>query len=280
MKYGKHFISLTIGVFSFNIMACGGGGGDNNIIDQPEISNQSSTTSSHITPALENNQEKKSGTEEWRRIEGFKDFSLPYRNSDAMREYSENVNTSIHGVRRPEDYKLKVYYFNGENGLHRANTPGGGVVDYFNMSYATFGTYSNKVNNFYDTFYVAKDTHPDNIPITGSANYIGPVIFRGEEDGRISLNVNFSTRDITGRVDGLSLFDKKTVDIDASSYSEKIFNTNSIFGNLYKHGERTAIGIISAVFAGPNAEQIVGELSNNRASSVDYNNATFGATRQ
>lgn len=148
------------------------------------------------------------------------------------------------------------------------------------MSYATFGTYNSKINDSYDTFYIAKDTHLDNIPLSGSASYAGPIIYRAVQDGNISLYVDFPTRDVTGAIHNLSLFDKKTVDIDAAAYTEKVFNTNSIYGNLFEHGKRKAVGKISGVFAGPNAEQIVGELSSNSGSSVGYNNATFGAIRQ
>ena len=100
------------------LTACGGGGGDDSPADKaiPNYPN-------NPTPGVTDNQNKPSGVEGWRRIDG---FQRTQTKMDAFREYAEN--TRIRGVRLPEDAHLKAYYFSGGNGLHQAKTPGGGLV--------------------------------------------------------------------------------------------------------------------------------------------------------
>ena len=200
---------------------------------------------------------------------------------DAFREYAEN--TRIRGVRLPEDAHLKAYYFSGGNGLHQAKTPGGGLVDYYNLSYSTFGNYKRLVNNYDDVFYLGLFTHPDKIPVSGVGIYNGPVMYRGAIDGNISLNVDFSTRDIKGKVENVSLFNKETMKVDGRS-NDTLFPGfySNIGANLTSevHGSQVE-GSMTGIFAGPNAEEIVGNLyRKDNILKSDGNEAVFGATRQ
>ena len=264
------------------LTACGGGGGDDSPADKPIPNNPgpSIPNTNNQMPNVTDNQ-KPSGVEGWRRIDGFKKVQTK---DEAFREYSENLETVVNGVRHPEDVNLKAYYFSGGDGLHHAKTPGGGAVDYYNMSYATFGNYKRLVNDLDDVFYVAKYTPIDKIPISGMANYNGPVLYRGAIDGNISLNVDFSTRDIKGKVEGSSLYDKETMNIKAQGHDgPTIFGGyNIIGGELHSNVARSKVwGHINAAFAGPNAEQIVGTLSRSDYRSENNNTeASFGATRQ
>jgi len=106
--------------------------------------------------------------DEYKILSGYKDG---YATGAPLCVIFENTNTILNGVHRPQDYSLKAYYFNGGKGLHHISTPGGGIVDYYNMSYATFGNYKNLVNNFDDVFFVAQGTPSDKVPITGNATY-------------------------------------------------------------------------------------------------------------
>lgn len=287
MELGTTFKPLAISLFTaIALTACGGSGGDggvadrttgpNNIPSEPKMDMPNNNT---------NNQIRSPNIEEWRRIDGFKNHKLFHGQTDAIRQYSENTNTILNGVRRPQDYSLKAYYFNGGKGLHHISTPGGGIVDYYNMSYATFGNYKNLVNNFDDIFFVAQGTPSDKVPITGNATYSGPILYRGTQDGNISLNVNFSTRDITGRVENLSLFNRETMKVKADAgVNYFIPNRITIGGQLESEvRESDTRGVIEGVFAGPNAEEIVGDITRTdhlSSGKSDDNEAVFGATRQ
>lgn len=96
------------------------------------------------------------------------------------------------------------------------------AIDYYNMSYSTFGNYKRLVNNYDDVYYLGLFTHPDNIPVSGVGNYNGPVMYRGAIGGNISLNVDFSTRDIKGKVENASLFNKEAMRIDGMSIDQHI----------------------------------------------------------
>ena len=258
---------------AFALTACGGGGSDDSPADKsiPNYPN-------NPTPGVTDNQNKPSGVEGWRRIDGFK---RDQSRTDAFREYSENI--MIRGVRLPEDAHLKAYYFSGGNGLHQAKTPGGGLVDYYNLSYSTFGNYKRLVNNYDDVFYLGQFTHPDKIPVSGIATFNGPVMYRGAIDGNISLNVDFSTRDIKGKIENVSLFNKETMKVDGRS-------NDTLFPGFYSnigadltsevHGSEVE-GSMTGIFAGPNAEEIVGRLRRkDNIHKSDDNEAVFGATRQ
>ena len=256
------------------LTACGGGGGDDSPADKaiPNYPN-------NPTPGVTDNQNKPSGVEGWRRIDGFQRTQTKL---DAFREYAEN--TRIRGVRLPEDAHLKAYYFSGGNGLHQAKTPGGGLVDYYNLSYSTFGNYKRLVNNYDDVFYLGLFTHPDKIPVSGVGIYNGPVMYRGAIDGNISLNVDFSTRDIKGKVENVSLFNKETMRINGFSQDQHILTGqfSNIGANLTSEVRKGEVkGYMSGIFAGPNAEEITGELYRTDTDAPDDgNHAVFGATRQ
>lgn len=157
--------------------------------------------------------------------------------------------------------------------------PGGGVVDYYNMSYATFGNYKRLVNNYDDVFYVIQETKPQDIPITGSASYVGPILYRGAEDGKITLNVEFSTRNITGNIENSSYYDKERLKVKGFTTDIQLLNETNIYGTISTEKNEHR-GSMSARFAGPHAEEIVGELHSEKSREKDYNNAVFGATRQ
>ena len=262
------------------LTACGGGGGDDSPADKPIPNNPgpSIPNTNNQMPNVTDNQ-KPSGVEGWRRIDG---FNRTQTKADAFREYSEN--TRINGVRLPADAHLKAYYFSGGNGLHQAKTPGGGLVDYYNMSYSTFGNYKRLVNNYDDVYYLGLFTHPDNIPVSGVGNYNGPVMYRGAIDGNISLNVDFSTRDIKGKVEKASLFNKETMRIDGMSIDQHILTGqfSNIGATLRPEAPNSEVkGRLSGIFAGPNAEEITGQLYRiDIAAPDDRNQAVFGATRQ
>ena len=277
---GNHWKPLAISICcACALTACGGGGGDDSPADKPIPNNPGTSipNTNNQMPNVTDNQ-KPSGVEGWRRIDGFK---VMQTKGDAFRQYSEN--THIRGVRLPEDANLKAYYFSGGSGLHQAKTPGGGVVDYYNMSYATFGNYKRLVNNYDDVFYLGQFTHPDKIPVSGVATFNGPVMYRGAIDGNISLNVDFSTRDIKGKVENVSLFNKETMKVDGRS-------TDTLFPGFYSnigadltsevHGSEVK-GSMTGIFAGPNAEEIVGNLyRKDNINKSDGNEAVFGAIRQ
>ena len=281
MELGTTFKPLAISLFTaIALTACGGGGGDGGVADR--------TTGPNNIPSVPkadthnnntNNQNRNSSTAEWRRIDGFKQTNDLVKQPDAFRHYSENINTSFNGVRHQEDYNLSAFYFNGGKGLHSATTPGGGKVDYYNMSYATFGNYKRLVNNFDDVFYVVQETKPQDIPISGSANYVGSILYRGTEDGKISLNVDYSTRDITGSVENSSFYDNEKLRLKGFSFNDQVFNKTTISGTLFSEGNENK-GNLNARFAGPHAEEIVGELHNRNSREQDYNNAVFGAAKQ
>jgi len=281
MELGTTFKPLAISLFTaITLTACGGGGGDggvadsttdpNNIPSVPKVDTHNNNT---------NNQNRNFSTAEWRRIDGFKQTNDLVKQPDAFRHYSENIHTSFNGVRHQKDFNLDAYYFNGEKGLHHASTPGGGVVDYYNMSYATFGNYKRLVNNYDDVFYVIQETKPQDIPITGSASYVGPILYRGAEDGKITLNVEFSTRNITGNIENSSYYDKERLKVKGFTTDIQLLNETNIYGTISTEKNEHR-GSMSARFAGPHAEEIVGELHSEKSREKDYNNAVFGATRQ
>lgn len=262
---------------AFALTACGGGGSDDSPADKsiPNYPNKP-------TPGVTDNQNKPSGVEGWRRIDG---FNTAQTKTDAFREYSENFHTSLNGVRLPQDANLKVYYFSGGNGLHQAKTPGGGIVDYYNLSYSTFGNYKRLVNNYDDVFYLGQFTPPDKIPVSGSGTYNGSVMYRGAIDGNISLNVDFSTRDIKGKIENASLFNKEAMKISGSSYDQHILTGqfSNILTSLTSETNGSKVrGTMSGIFSGPNAEEIVGKIHRDDigTSKDDGNDAVFGATRQ
>ena len=106
MELGTTFKPLAISLFTaIALTACGGSGGDggvadrttgpNNIPSEPKMDMPNNNT---------NNQIRSPNTEEWRRIDGFKNHKLFHGQTDAIRKYSENTNTILNGVHRPQDY--------------------------------------------------------------------------------------------------------------------------------------------------------------------------------
>jgi len=283
---GSHWKPLAISICcACALTACGGGGGDDSPADKPAPGNANiskpNNPATDIAQKIAENQAKPSGSEAWRRIEGFKQNQSK---EGAFRSYNENINTTLNGVRLPIDANLQAYYFSGGNGLHHAVTPGGGAVDYYNMSYATFGNYKRLVNDFDDVFYVAQVTHPDKVPVSGTARYNGSILYRGSTDGKISLDIDFSTRNIQGVVEDSSLFNKEKMNVKAHAIDGNsiVRIYDNIYGDLTPANTQSNIkGSLNAAFAGPNAEEIVGELSRgDNIHESDNTHATFGATRQ
>lgn len=261
MELGTTFKPLAISLFTALILAACGGGGDGGVADNSE----------NIPKGRVNNQIKHTETEEWRRIDGFERDSARNYQKNLFRLYVERRydNLKSRGTQPPPD--IKSYYFNGGNGLHHDTLPNGGVVDYRNMSYATFGNYTDIKNNIADPFYTAKITAYVDMPKSGIANYAGPILYHGVEDGRIIFTANFSAKmyGLKTKVENSSLFNYQEINfLDSNIY-------NHISGMALSNDKRF-IASFSGYFAGPNAEEIVGTISNTRTG----NEASFGATRQ
>lgn len=134
-----------------------------------------------------------------------------------------------------------------------------------NMSYTTFGTWTNYETDKHEVFYTGEATAAANVPTQGTATYTG-IAVRGTERSESSFNIDFAAKTINGNIAANDDFGS------AVAMQGKIAD-GGFSGSAQSGGQD---GTFIGHFNGPAAEELGGVARFNDSSK----NASFGATKK